>query len=269
MLVHRAGDPEAPIRRRSSAFLAAEPRLKPYAFYLHDSCAARPTRSPTPKRSCSPTPVRSPAPRRRSTASSRTPTFRTRPSRSATARAVKLDQAAFTRLRALPNRGDREKVMSAFFGALGALQPHVRRDDERRIAEGPVLSPGPQISARRSSCALDATNIPTSVYTRLVDGVNRNLPTFHRYLRLRKRMMGVDQLHYYDLYAPLVAAVNLTTRPRRRERTSWRRSLRSAPDTGRSSPAPSTIAGSTSTPPRASAPAPTRTAARTTSTRTC
>ena len=48
-----------------------------------------------------------------------------------------------------------------------------------------------------------------SVYTRLVDGVNRNLPSFHRYLQLRKRMMGVTELHYYDLYAPLVASVNL------------------------------------------------------------
>ena len=62
--------------------------------------------------------------------------------------------------------------------------------------------------ARKYPSALEATldgpNIPTSVYTRLVDGVNKNLPAFHRYLKLRKRMMGVDQLHYYDLYAPLV-----------------------------------------------------------------
>ena len=43
--------------------------------------------------------------------------------------------------------------------------------------------------------------------------MNRNLPSFHRYLKLRKRMMGVDQLHYYDLYAPLVASVNLTYTP--------------------------------------------------------
>ena len=39
---------------------------------------------------------------------------------------------------------------------------------------------------------------------RLIDGVNRNLPTFHRYLKLRQRMMKLPELHYYDLYAPLV-----------------------------------------------------------------
>ena len=50
--------------------------------------------------------------------------------------------------------------------------------------------------------------------TRLVDGVNRHLPTFHRYLKLRKRMMGLtDDLHYYDLYAPLVASVDLRYTP--------------------------------------------------------
>ena len=51
------------------------------------------------------------------------------------------------------------------------------------------------------------------MYTRLVDGVNKNLPAFHRYLKLRARMMKVDQLHYYDLYAPLVSSVDLKYTP--------------------------------------------------------
>jgi oligoendopeptidase F len=62
--------------------------------------------------------------------------------------------------------------------------------------------------------SLDGPNIPVSVYARLIDGIRRHLPTFHRYLRLRKRMMGIDDdLHYYDLYAPLVASVNLRYSP--------------------------------------------------------
>ena len=61
--------------------------------------------------------------------------------------------------------------------------------------------------------ALDGPNIPVSVYTRLIDGVNKQLPTFHRYLTLRKRMMGLDELHYYDLYAPLVGSVRLDYSP--------------------------------------------------------
>ena len=55
-------------------------------------------------------------------------------------------------------------------------------------------------------------------YSRLIDGVNKNLSTFHRYLGLRKRMMGVDELHYYDLYAPLVSSVQLTYTPEQSEK---------------------------------------------------
>ncbi len=61
--------------------------------------------------------------------------------------------------------------------------------------------------------ALDGPNIPTSVYTRLVEGVNEGLPTFHRYLQLRKKMMNLPDLHYYDLYAPLVASADLSYTP--------------------------------------------------------
>src|SRR5690606_14505877 len=74
-----------------------------------------------------------------------------------------------------------------------------------------------QSKARKYDSTLEATlngpNIPVAVYTRLIDGVNRHLPSFHRYLNLRKRMLGVDQLHYYDLYAPLVDSVDLSYTP--------------------------------------------------------
>jgi oligoendopeptidase F len=47
------------------------------------------------------------------------------------------------------------------------------------------------------------------VYQSLIDNVNKNLPAFHRYLSLKKRMLGVDTLKYYDLYAPVVKDVEL------------------------------------------------------------
>src|SRR5262249_17994373 len=61
--------------------------------------------------------------------------------------------------------------------------------------------------------ALDGPNIPTAVYSRLLEGVNQGLPTFHRYLQLRKRILRLPELHYYDLYAPLVASANLSYTP--------------------------------------------------------
>lgn len=52
--------------------------------------------------------------------------------------------------------------------------------------------------------ALDAHNIPTAVYTNLIETVNKNLPVLHRYLDLRKKVLKLDEQHMYDLYTPLV-----------------------------------------------------------------
>ncbi len=122
---------------------------------------------------------------------------------------VKLDKAAFSLYRASTNREDRKKVMDAFFTALGKY----------RATFGSMMNSNVQTSvfythARNYDTSLQATldqpNIPVSVYSRLVNGIDHNLPTFHRYLKLRKRMMGLTELHYYDLYAPLVSSVNLS-----------------------------------------------------------
>jgi oligoendopeptidase F len=62
-------------------------------------------------------------------------------------------------------------------------------------------------SARHA--ALAANNIPESVYDNLVNTVNDNLHLLHRYLKLRKKVLGVDELHMYDLYTPLVKDVKM------------------------------------------------------------
>ena len=56
--------------------------------------------------------------------------------------------------------------------------------------------------------SLDGTNVPTSVYLNLIDAVHQNLDKMHRYVRLRKKLLGVDSLHFYDIYAPLVKDVD-------------------------------------------------------------
>ncbi len=56
--------------------------------------------------------------------------------------------------------------------------------------------------------ALDKTNVPTAVYDNLIEAVHHNLDKMHRYVRLRKKLLGVDELHFYDIYTPLVADVD-------------------------------------------------------------
>jgi oligoendopeptidase F len=121
---------------------------------------------------------------------------------------VKLDQAGYGRYRQLPDRLDREAVFHAFWSAMGQyrrtfgaqLYANVKKDIFYARARG------------YRSClasALDNYNIPEAVYHSLISNVNANLPTFHRYLALKKRMLGVDTLKYSDLYAPVVKNVDL------------------------------------------------------------
>ncbi|MCD7853593.1 MAG: oligoendopeptidase F [Oscillospiraceae bacterium] len=65
------------------------------------------------------------------------------------------------------------------------------------------------------AASLDATNVPVPVYTGLIDAVNANLPKLHRYMALRKRLMGLDELHMYDIYTPLVPDADVTISYRR------------------------------------------------------
>ncbi|MCY7560508.1 oligoendopeptidase F [Paenibacillus macerans] len=52
--------------------------------------------------------------------------------------------------------------------------------------------------------SLYGDNIPKEVYTNLIDTIHESLPLLHRYMKLRKKLLGVDELHMYDLFAPLV-----------------------------------------------------------------
>jgi oligoendopeptidase F len=116
---------------------------------------------------------------------------------------VRLDAQAYTKYRASTDRDDRDAVFQAFWGryneytnTLGsALNAEVQTHEFNR-------------KVRKFDSALQAAlfndNVPTAVYTELIDDIHKNLPTLHRYLKLRRRMMGVETLGYEDLYAPIV-----------------------------------------------------------------
>ena len=58
------------------------------------------------------------------------------------------------------------------------------------------------------AAAVSATRVPPEVYRSLVDTVNANLDKLHRYVRLRRKLLGVDELHMYDIYAPMVSGAD-------------------------------------------------------------
>jgi oligoendopeptidase F len=125
---------------------------------------------------------------------------------------VRLDAQAYTRYRALPDREDRDKVFKAFFS----------REKEFERTLGTTLDANVKVhlfdkNVHKFPSCLDAaifdSNVPASVYTQLIKDVHANLPTLHRYLKLRRKMMGVTQLRYEDLYTSVVKAVDLHYTP--------------------------------------------------------
>lgn len=123
-------------------------------------------------------------------------------------KAVKLDQSAYSLYRTGPNREDRKKVFAAFFGKLNEYRRTFGTQLYAEVKKNMFFTRARKYNSALEA-SLDANNIPVPVYRGLVDNVNANLGTFHRYLKLRKRILGLDELHYYDLYAPLVSGVDL------------------------------------------------------------
>lgn len=121
---------------------------------------------------------------------------------------AKLSKAGYARYRAVKDRSDREAVFHAFWdtfnnfkGTFGVqLYSNVKRD---------MFYARTRNYPSSLESALDKNNIPTRVYLALIENINNNLDSFHRYLKLKRRMLGVDKLKYSDVYAPVVQEVDL------------------------------------------------------------
>ena len=121
---------------------------------------------------------------------------------------VTLNQAGFTRYRSAPVRSDRQAVFRGFLSTFDKFRQTFGAQLAAQVSKDRFFARARNYESSLHR-ALDGDNIPIAVYRALVDNVNRHLPSFHRYLRLKQRMLGVDQLEYSDLYAPVVAEVDL------------------------------------------------------------
>jgi len=121
---------------------------------------------------------------------------------------INITQSVYNSYRASANRADREIVFRAFWDNWEKY-----KGTYGEMLYGTVKKDVFYSKARHYESSLEASlypnNIPTDVYKSLVDNVNRNLPAFHRYLAIKKRMLGVDTLKYSDLYAPVVKNIDL------------------------------------------------------------
>jgi oligoendopeptidase F len=121
---------------------------------------------------------------------------------------VKLSHARYGRFMESQDRRVRRDAFKGMFGAFGGI-----RNTLGTTLAAEVRSHALNARIRNYSSALEAAlqphDIPLDVYHNLIATINANLPRLHRYMRVRKRLMGLDELRFYDLYAPLVPQADI------------------------------------------------------------
>ena len=122
---------------------------------------------------------------------------------------VDLSSASYTKYRNVKNREDRENIFDAFFNNYGKFKNTIGLNLAGKVRSDWVYAKDRKYKSSVEA-ALDNFNVPTSVYENLINQVNKNLPTLYRFLKLKKKMLGVDTLHYYDLYTPLVKKIDMS-----------------------------------------------------------
>ena len=116
---------------------------------------------------------------------------------------VRLSQSGYTKYRQVPDRDDRKQVFEAFWSTWQDYEQTMGETFHAHLQQAKFFADARNYDSTLAA-ALGGTHVPEAVYRNLVKQVNDNLDTLHRYLKLRERILGIDQIEYYDIYPPLV-----------------------------------------------------------------
>jgi len=119
---------------------------------------------------------------------------------------VQMTMSNYGKLRADPDRRVRQDTVESFFATLKQYQHAFASTLSGQVRFNVMLARSRGYQTARQAY-MDKDNIDEKVYDNLVTTVNANLAPLHRYVRLRKQIMGLPELHIYDMYTPMVAAV--------------------------------------------------------------
>lgn len=126
---------------------------------------------------------------------------------------IRLDQQGYTRARTAADRGDRKKVFDTFFTAFKGFESSLGAALSAKV-NGDIFNAKARRYESSLAAAVDGPNIPQAVYRTLVAEANRGLPILHRYFDLRRRLLGLSDMGYWDIYpavTKLDAKFDLTT----------------------------------------------------------
>jgi len=118
---------------------------------------------------------------------------------------VRLDNQGYTLNRDATVRADRKLVFDKFFGEYGSFKSSLGASLVSQI-KGETFTARARKYSSALGAALDGPRLPEAVYRTLVAETNRGLPVLHRYFELRRRMLKLPDMRYYDIYPPLVSS---------------------------------------------------------------
>ncbi len=118
-----------------------------------------------------------------------------------------LSQASFVPLETSPDRALRKSAYENLYGTFGSYKNTAAAILNAQNKQLKFFADARKYSSAREA-SLDETNVPIAVYDNLIEAVHQNMDKMHRYVRLRKKLLGLDELHFYDVYTPLLADVD-------------------------------------------------------------
>ena len=108
-----------------------------------------------------------------------------------------------------PDRAVREGAFKTLYGQIASLKNTFAVIYRGNLKQAKFYAQSRKYSSARAMYLADS-NVPESVYDNLLSAVHEALPMMYRYVAVRKKVLGVDKLHMYDVYTPIVAAQNQT-----------------------------------------------------------
>lgn len=115
-----------------------------------------------------------------------------------------LTDATFVPLLTSPDRELRRRAFETYYKQLGQYKNTIAATLDGQFKQLCFFSNARHYDSTIQS-SLDATEVPVPVYMNLIEAVHNNLDKMYRYVALRKKLLGVDELHMYDVYTPIVA----------------------------------------------------------------
>ncbi len=126
---------------------------------------------------------------------------------------VILSSSVYVKLRQSSNREDRQKVFTAFFDRLGDYKNTFAKMLATQVDTNIFYATTSKYDSVLQS-SLYGNDIPVSFYSTLIDTVKEGLPVLHRYLKLKKKVLGIkDDMRYYDLYPSVAGSVEYEFTP--------------------------------------------------------